>query len=292
MEGFLCVLGALCGSTATFGLSSHSRKEIAMLSFTTGHLRHVTTRAGRWIVAGLGTVSLLLATAEAAQLSLTWSDMSSNEDGFHIQRKTGTGGAYGTIATPPAGTTGYVDGMVTAGTTYCYRVSAYNTAGDSSYSNEACAAPVAATTYAVTVTKAGSGTGTVASSPAGINCGSDCTEAYAAGTQRGPLRHPGHRLHLHRLERRLHRDRGLCPGSGWAEEPHRHLRPPDLRPLGPKAAAPAQAPYLNATGINCGTDCTETYNYNTSVTLTAAATTGSTFTGWSGAAAAGPGPAP
>ncbi len=156
-----------------------------MPSDTTGRLRQVTTRAGRWIVAGLGTVSLLLATAEAAQLSLTWSDMSSNEDGFHIQRKTGTGGAYGTIATPPAGTTGYVDGTVTAGTTYCYRVSAYNTAGDSSYSNEACAAPVAATTHAVTVTKAGSGTGTVASSPAGITCGTDCTEAYAAGTSVG-----------------------------------------------------------------------------------------------------------
>jgi hypothetical protein len=35
-------------------------------------------------------------------------------------------------------------------------------------------------------------------------------------------------------------------------------------------------------GINCGSDCSETYNYNTSVTLTASASTGSTFAGWSG----------
>ncbi|RUQ34481.1 MAG: hypothetical protein EKK69_15520, partial [Candidatus Competibacteraceae bacterium] len=39
-------------------------------------------------------------------------------------------------------------------------------------------------TYTLTVTKAGAGaaTGTVSSSPAGIACGSDCTEGYAPGT--------------------------------------------------------------------------------------------------------------
>jgi hypothetical protein len=37
-------------------------------------------------------------------------------------------------------------------------------------------------TYALTVGKAGTGSGTVTSSPAGISCGSDCTESYAGGT--------------------------------------------------------------------------------------------------------------
>ncbi len=81
--------------------------------------------------------------------------------------------------------TSYVDGTVTGGTTYCYRVRAYNSAGDSAYSNEACAAPVSATLYTVTVSKAGTGSGTVASSPSGITCGSDCTENYASGTSIG-----------------------------------------------------------------------------------------------------------
>jgi Divergent InlB B-repeat domain len=34
----------------------------------------------------------------------------------------------------------------------------------------------------LTVNKAGSGVGTVTSSPAGIDCGVDCTEAYDEGT--------------------------------------------------------------------------------------------------------------
>jgi hypothetical protein len=37
--------------------------------------------------------------------------------------------------------------------------------------------------FALTVVPAGTGSGTVTSSPAGINCGIDCSEAYAAGTE-------------------------------------------------------------------------------------------------------------
>jgi hypothetical protein len=39
----------------------------------------------------------------------------------------------------------------------------------------------------------------------------------------------------------------------------------------------------NPAGINCGTDCSESYNSGTVVTLTANPASGSTFTGWSGA---------
>jgi hypothetical protein len=38
------------------------------------------------------------------------------------------------------------------------------------------------TTFNLTVTKGGAGTGTVTSAPAGISCGTDCGEAYASGT--------------------------------------------------------------------------------------------------------------
>jgi len=39
----------------------------------------------------------------------------------------------------------------------------------------------------------------------------------------------------------------------------------------------------NPSGINCGTDCSESYSSGASVTLTATPVSGSTFTGWSGA---------
>ena len=37
--------------------------------------------------------------------------------------------------------------------------------------------------YTLTVSKAGSGTGTITSSPAGINCGSDCSKTFNQGTK-------------------------------------------------------------------------------------------------------------
>lgn len=41
---------------------------------------------------------------------------------------------------------------------------------------------VAPTTHTLSVAKTGSGSGTVTSSPSGVNCGTDCTESYGAGT--------------------------------------------------------------------------------------------------------------
>src|SRR5207245_3663496 len=37
-------------------------------------------------------------------------------------------------------------------------------------------------TFSLTVSKAGTGSGTVASTPAGITCGTDCSEPYMSGT--------------------------------------------------------------------------------------------------------------
>jgi hypothetical protein len=80
----------------------------------------------------------LTATAvSSSQIDLTWLDNSSNETGFKIERKTGSGGTYSQIATVGAGVTSYDNTGLSAGTTYYYRVRANNAAGDSAYSTEA-----------------------------------------------------------------------------------------------------------------------------------------------------------
>lgn len=115
--------------------------------------------------------------ATAAQLTVTWGDASSNEDGFKVERKTGTG-TFAQVVAVAANITMYTDSSLANNTTYTYRTRAYNTWGDSAYSNEASATtPIPA--YTLTVVKNGTGTGTVSSPPA-INCGSDCTETYTS----------------------------------------------------------------------------------------------------------------
>ena len=76
--------------------------------------------------------------APAAQLGLSWADNSTNENGFKIERKTGTSGTFAQIATVGKNLITYTDAGLATATTYCYRVWAYNTAGNSAYSNGAC----------------------------------------------------------------------------------------------------------------------------------------------------------
>jgi hypothetical protein len=136
-------------------------------------------------------ISVLLITAitwpgisTAAQLTLTWQDNATNEDGFEVERKTGTTGTFAPIL-PLKGpnVTSHTDSSLASGITYCYRVRAFNAAGDSSYSNQACGTtPTSTQNFTITVSKSGNGGGTVTSSPTGINCGSSCSATYSSGT--------------------------------------------------------------------------------------------------------------
>ncbi|MDI6787876.1 MAG: fibronectin type III domain-containing protein, partial [Planctomycetota bacterium] len=89
----------------------------------------------------LNAPSNLTATAVSpTQINLFWTDNSNNEDGFKIERRTwglGGWGAYTPIVTTLADATFYSDASCSPNGRYLYRALAYNTGGNSAYSNEA-----------------------------------------------------------------------------------------------------------------------------------------------------------
>ncbi len=81
--------------------------------------------------------SNLTATAASRnQINLSWTDNSTNEDGFRIERCRGsTCTNFAQIASVGPNVTAYTNTGLNANTTYRYRVRAYNAAGTSAYSN-------------------------------------------------------------------------------------------------------------------------------------------------------------
>lgn len=75
--------------------------------------------------------------ASEDEIGLSWKDISTNESGFIVERKTGAGGSWTVVDTVAANATLFADSTATtAGIEYYYRVYGYNSSGNSAYSNE------------------------------------------------------------------------------------------------------------------------------------------------------------
>jgi hypothetical protein len=133
----------------------------------------------------------------------------------------------------------------------------------------------------LTVTKSGAGSGTVTSSPLGINCGADCTQDYSYNTIVTLTASP---------------DAGST-FTGWSGDSDCtdgivtmngnktctatfNLQGYTLNVN--RAGTGAGTVTSSPSGIDCGIDCTQDYSFNTIVTLTASPGAGSAFAGWSG----------
>jgi hypothetical protein len=144
--------------------------------------------------------------------------------------------------------------------------------------------------YTLTVVKDGTGTGTVTSSPAGIDCGTVCSEAYDYDTEVTLTANPDAGSTFGGWSG------GGCGGTdtcvvsmtaaqsvtaGFTLNQYELTVTKDGTGHGTVASTPA--------GINCGSVCSQSFDYGTTVTLTAFASTGSGFSGWSGSGCSGTG---
>lgn len=83
--------------------------------------------------APLSPQSLVATATSSSQIALSWTDASSNEAGFAIERASSASGPFQPIATTTLPT--YFNTGLTAATTYFYRVHAFNAVGSSGNSN-------------------------------------------------------------------------------------------------------------------------------------------------------------
>ncbi len=140
------------------------------------------------------------------------------------------------------------------------------------------------TYYTLTVHKAGTGSGTVKSSPAGIDCGGTCTAMFPAGTVVTLTAVP----------------MGSSNFTGWSgdasgtdttlqltmnsnKDVTATFNLPGHHTLTVHIAGGGTGTVRSSpSGINCGNTCSASFDSGTVVTLTAIPMAGSHFTGWSG----------
>ncbi|MEO7028089.1 MAG: Ig-like domain-containing protein [Acidobacteriaceae bacterium] len=137
--------------------------------------------------------------------------------------------------------------------------------------------------FALTVTKAGTETGTVKSAPAGISCPSTCSANFNSGTVVTLTATAGTGATFAGWS-------GACSGTGSCSVTMSQARAvtatfnhtaAQLALTGTEAGTRAVS--SSPAGISCPSTCSANYNSGTVVTLTATAGTGATFAGWSGA---------
>lgn len=147
--------------------------------------------------------------------------------------------------------------------------------------------------YTLTVVKSGTGTGTVQTAvcSTGIDCGADCTETYPEGTMVSLSATPDPGSYFAGWSGGGCSGTGICSvlmGADTTVTAMFNLNPVLTVVKAGSGTGTAQTD-LPSVGIDCGTDCTESYPLGTVVTLSATPGPNSFFGGWSGGGCTGTG---
>jgi cysteine-rich repeat protein len=143
--------------------------------------------------------------------------------------------------------------------------------------------------FALSVALAGTGAGSVASGPAGITCGADCTELFPTGTSVTLTATAGASSVFTGWSGAGCSGTGTCVVAMTAAR--NVVATFSLNTLTVVKAGNGLGE-VTGTGISCGStgvDCTENYNAATMVTLVATPGVNTSFTGWSGGGCSGTG---
>ncbi len=139
-------IASLAANTTLYqntGLASSTSYSYRVLAYNTAgnsdYSNTATAATPSVVVPPAAPTSLVAAAVSSTQIDLSWVDNSSNEDGFKVERAPGGTTNFTEIATVGVNVTSYQNTGLTASTSYSYRVRAYNSAGNSGYSNTATA---------------------------------------------------------------------------------------------------------------------------------------------------------
>lgn len=289
--------GISCGSTC-------------LASFTSGASVTLTAAAdpgstfAGWSGGGCsGTGTCTLTMSAAATVTATFNTASS----YALNVSTsGAGGSSGSVSSAPAGiacgstcSASYTSGTSVSLTATPASGSVFAGWGGACTGTGACSVTMSsvttvsasftlAPTLSLTVVRAGAGTGTVTSAPAGISCGTTCSVTYAVSTPVTLTATPAAGSTFTGWSG------GGCSGTGAcaltvssAQSVTATFAQTFYSVTVTKAGAGTGTVTSAPAGISCGATCSASFASQSSVTLTAAPTAGSTFTGWSGGVCSG-----
>ncbi len=145
--------------------------------------------------------------------------------------------------------------------------------------------------FDLAVSKTGTGVGTVTSSPAGIDCGADCSESLVDGSSVTLTATPASGSSFTGWSG------SGCSGTSTCTVAMSEARtvtaefavvpPGSFNLMVSKSGTGAGTVTSSPAGIDCGADCSESLVDGSSVTLTATPASGSSFTAWSGSGCSG-----
>ncbi len=152
------------------------------------------------------------------------------------------------------------------------------------YTRPKVTATFALQTFALSVSKSGAGSGTVTSSPAGIDCGATCGASYDYGSVVTLSASPAVGSTFTGWSGSGCSGTGSCQVTmSAARNVTANFALQSLALSVTKLGAGSGTVTSSPLGISCGATCAASFSYGTVVTLAAPASFGSVFAGWGGA---------